>query len=301
MKSNLSKMTSQICRGTKLQAHRRLSFLCSGNLVVNHNSKKASISIMTSSNNAMSKSMMMMISTNQAHNIMNINNQLMRMNTTHTFSTLSDLIQREITEEAQNPLNTMPTDLSELKSNLSDHWTIVDGSKASSDDGATVKMYKKENLSNGSKVTLTFHCQDSLSPEELGFLESAVHEASEAVSSSDEVEEEEGEESTPVKFDVTVSRAGKVMHLNCTSEAAEVSIDGISISSSEALTEDDEDLYRGPMLEDLPEDVKSGLDHFLEEECGINEDVAAFIAMYADYREQMEYINWLKNVKSVVG
>lgn len=220
-----------------------------------------------------------------------------------SFSTLPDLLQREIDEEAANPLNEMPSDLSELKDTLSEEWTIVEGNTASSStDNATVKMYKKENLSNGSKVTITFHCQDSLNPEELGFFQSAADTASDVmgVNGNDEDLDEDGEDSTPIKFDVTISRAGKVMHLSCTSEAAEVSIDGIIISPSvEAI--DDEDLYRGPMLEDLPEDVKDSLDAYLEEECGINEDVAAFIAMYADYREQMEYIAWLKNVKNIVS
>lgn len=220
-----------------------------------------------------------------------------------SFSTLPNLLQREIDEEAANPLNDMPSDLSELKDTLSAEWTIVEGNTASSStDSATVKMYKKENLLNGSKVTITFHCQDSLNPEELGFFQSAADTASDVmgVNGNDEDLDEDGEDSTPIKFDVMISRAGKVMHLSCMSEAAEVSIDGVTISPSvEAI--DDEDLYRGPMLEDLPEDVKDALDTYLEEECGISEDVAAFIAMYADYREQMEYIAWLKDVKNIVS
>ena len=56
-----------------------------------------------------------------------------------------------------------------------------------------------------------------------------------------------------------------------------------------------------PLLEDLPEDVRDGLDLYLQEQCGVDEDVAAFIAMYADYREQVEYINWLKSVKNIVS
>lgn len=217
---------------------------------------------------------------------------------TSTFSTLADVLQREITQEAENPLNEMPADLAELKNSLSEHWTIVEGSKASSTDGATIKMYKKENLSNGSKVTLTFHCQDSLNPEELGFLESAAHAASDVVS-GDEEEEEGEEDSTPIKFDLVISRGGKFMHVNCTSEAAEVTIDSVMIAYSEDV-EENLDLYRGPMLEDLPEDLRDSLDQYVQEECGVGEDVAAFIAMYADYMEQMEYIKWLKNVKNII-
>ncbi len=216
------------------------------------------------------------------------------------FSSLPEILQREITEEAENPLNEMPPDLSQLKSAISEHWTILDGKAASSSDGALVKMYKKENLPNGSKVTLTFHCQDSLNPEELGFFESAANAASDVVGAEPGSDEEDDEEpSTPVKFDVMISRAGKIMHLSCTSENAEVIIDGITISPSEESV-DDGDLYRGPVLEDLPEDVKDAFDGYLQDVCGVDEDVAAFVAMYADYREQIEYINWLKGVKSII-
>lgn len=197
----------------------------------------------------------------------------------------------------------MPPDLSQLKQTLSDKWTIIDGGSATSDDGATVKMFKKDGSGSGAKVTVSFHCQDSLDAEELGFFDQLTAGVEgEGDNSNEDGEEEEEERSSPVKFDVQVSRVGKVMHIACLSENAEASIEGIMISESDDNSlEEDGELYRGPNLEDLPEDVKDALDDFLLMECGVDEDVAAFIAMYADYREQMEYINWLGNVKKVVG
>ena len=112
-------------------------------------------------------------------------------------------------------------------------------------------------------------------------------------------DDQEEEDSVPIKFDVMVSKAGKIMHLSCMSQDAEATIDGITISTSEEDLEN-EDLYRGPMLEDLPEDLRDSMDEFLQNEIGVDEDVAAFIAMYADHREQMEYITWLKDVKIIV-
>jgi complement component 1 Q subcomponent-binding protein len=211
-------------------------------------------------------------------------------------STLSEALQHEIDEEAQNPYNDMPSELSDLKLELSNDWTIMDGAKATSTDGAIVNMYKQENLANGSKVTITFHCQDSISPEEMGFLQNAAETAAGVVRG----EEDEEEESMPVKFDVLVSRAGKEMRISCTSDAGEATIDGIMVSSSEE-GGDDEDMYRGPMIEDLAEGLQASLEVYLREECGVTSDVAAFIAMYADFKEQDEYINWLKNVKNIVG
>lgn len=263
-------LSSQASRNANFFSRRSLSLL-SGTRFPNH----GNLGLMTQINNSTKK----------------INNKKLLYN----FSTLGDILKREISEEKANPLNEIPEDLSDLKRTLSADWTIVDGT-ASSSDGATIKMYKKEHLSNGSKVTISFHCQDSLDPDDLGFLQSAANAASDAMGSEDEEQEED---STPVKFDVTVSRAGKIMHLSCTSENAEATIDSITMSNSEEEMED-EALYRGPMIEDLAEDLREALEDYLKEECGVNEDVSAFIAMYADYREQMEYINWLKNVKNIV-
>ena len=287
MRSCLSKITSTHIQRDVKSLSRCFSILSSGN---HHQTVRTKVSGNTNAIMNLTK-MSNAVVHHSAHQ-MHLNPKVQTSN----FSTLTDLIQREITEESENPLNEMPADLAELKNSLSEHWTIVEGSKASSTDGATVKMYKKENLSNGSKLTLSFHCQDSLNPEELGFLESAANAASDVVSGDDEEEEEV---STPVKFDMIISRGGKFMHLNCTSEAAEVTIDSVTISYSEDV-EEDMDLYRGPMLEDLPEDLKDAFDQYVQEECGVGEDVAAFIAMYADYREQMEYIQWLKNVKNII-
>jgi complement component 1 Q subcomponent-binding protein len=214
-----------------------------------------------------------------------------RIPTIQTFSTssnFSSLLDREILEETEtNPIQ-MPEDLTELKNILSEKWTIVDGS-TTGEDGATVRMYKKEPLSNGSKVFLKFHCQDTEQEEESGLFE----------------DEEPEEISAPLQFEVQVSRAGKTMTMTCTSEDALASVEGIIISPSSdaaaaASKSEEEDLYRGPILEDLPEDVKEEFDLYLRKECEVDEDVAAFTAMYADYREQAEYIRWLKEVQKIV-
>lgn len=191
-------------------------------------------------------------------------------------------------EETQtNPIE-MPEDLVDLKKTLSSKWTIVDGS-ATESDGATVKMFKKEPTSNGSKVVLKFHCQDTAQEDE-GILDAMS-------------EDEDEEISPPLHFVVHVSRAGKTMKLVCVSEDAQAIVEGVTIVPSEdsSATTDEDELYRGPILEDLPEDVRVEFDTYVKEECGVDEDVATFVAMYADYREQAEYVRWLQEVKKIVG
>ena len=198
--------------------------------------------------------------------------------TKSSFSTLATLLKREIVEETQtNPIE-MPEDLMELKKILSTKWTIVDGS-TTGDDGATVKMFRKEPTSNGAKVFLKFHCQDTVQVEDTLL--------------------DDEELSAPLQFEVEITLAGKIMKMACTSEDAVALIDGITITS-DASTDKDGESYRGPILEDLPEDIKEEFEHYLREECGVDEDVAAFTAMYADFREQSEYIRWIKEVKKIV-
>lgn len=198
-----------------------------------------------------------------------------------SFSTLSSLIIREIAEEKKvNPLK-MPQELVELKQSLASKWDIVDGSETGG-SGATIKMFKKTPLSSGGKVTVSFHCQDSMPNEDMF---------------DEELSEEELAPS--LRFDVSVSKAGKFMHISCINQDASAIVDGIVFS--DAADSINEDFYRGPVLEDLPDDVRDALDEYVQVECGVDEDVAAFASMYADYREQAEYIQWLNDVKSIVG
>jgi hypothetical protein len=39
----------------------------------------------------------------------------------------------------------------------------------------------------------------------------------------------------------------------------------------------------------------------LEDECNVNSDVATFVAMYTDYKEQMQYAQFLKDVQSIIS
>ena len=57
---------------------------------------------------------------------------------------------------------------------------------------------------------------------------------------------------------------------------------------------------QGPEFTELEEDFQDSLVAYVREECGIDEDVAAFISMYADFKEQNSYVNWMKQVKSIL-
>jgi complement component 1 Q subcomponent-binding protein len=58
--------------------------------------------------------------------------------------------------------------------------------------------------------------------------------------------------------------------------------------------------FKGPMFRELAEDLQEAFVSYVQEECGVTSDVAAFISMYADYKEQVQYTHWLKAVHSLV-
>ena len=59
-------------------------------------------------------------------------------------------------------------------------------------------------------------------------------------------------------------------------------------------------LYQGPEFTELAEDLQESFQTYVVEECGVDEDVTAFISMYADYREQEEYVAWMKTAIDIL-
>lgn len=219
-------------------------------------------------------------------------------------ASLASLIERELKTEMDAGLNEMPQNLADLKSTISQKWTIVDESSSStisSSSGAVTRMFRKEPLANGGKIALTFHCQDTLEDtlEDTG----SIFESITGGDEKEKTDEEEDEESSPIRFDLTVTRAGKTLCLSCISENAAASVESVTVLTGENNNSKDveEDSFRGPDLEELPEDVLDAMEIFVSEDCGVDEDVAAFLAMYADYKEQLEYVEWLDGLSKVIA
>lgn len=191
--------------------------------------------------------------------------------------TLSDLLAREVEEEQE--LAVMPPELENLTEEIKAYWRIVDD-----DTEGTVKLFRK----SGS-VAIQFHCQESL-PDMPG--------------EGDEEEEEEEELSPPVRFTVTTSKAGKTLVMWCLSEQGEASVEGLAVSTADADAIFSNGInassYQGPEFSELPEDVKDAFTDFLRTDCGVNSDVAAFIAMQADSKEQSQYVRFLNQVQAII-
>jgi hypothetical protein len=123
---------------------------------------------------------------------------------------VSELLQRELDEEMEVGSTEMPKDLQKLQKKISENWTIIDDNVS-----GTVKLVSKGTASP--KVSIVFHCQDTLEAE---YDEEA------------EAEGEEGDEpAMAVRFSVLATKAGKTVVFSCLSEHAEASVETVAITS----------------------------------------------------------------------
>eukprot|EP00571_Detonula_confervacea_P013140 CAMPEP_0172310304 /NCGR_PEP_ID=MMETSP1058-20130122/11413_1 /TAXON_ID=83371 /ORGANISM="Detonula confervacea, Strain CCMP 353" /LENGTH=294 /DNA_ID=CAMNT_0013023097 /DNA_START=24 /DNA_END=908 /DNA_ORIENTATION=- len=222
---------------------------------------------------------------------------------------LGSLLQREINEEteaADEHDGQLPPELAELQSDIAAKWTILEGisgigSDGETGSGASVRMFRKEAGSNGAKIGIVFHCQDT--EEDVRFDENNIFEDDEG---DDEKEEEEPTQA--VRFGVTVSRGGKTVVLQCRS-GWDVSVESVMVRDGDTESVLAElaggegmqaALYQGPEFTELAEDLQTSFQNYVVKECGVDEDVAAFITMFCDYREQEEYLSWMKTTIDIL-
>lgn len=214
---------------------------------------------------------------------------------------LSDILTRELAEEESNGSSTMPEDLAELKTQIEESWRIVDGG-VSGDGSGVVRLFKKDPIEgSGAKVAIAFHCQDTIASED----DENTGSLFEQMAQGGGDEEEEEEDAVAVRFTVMISRAGKTMVYTCLSEDAVTNVERVAVVDGDDI-EDliangvDEKAYQGPEFTELAEDLQGSLCEYVDEVAGVDTDLASFITMYADYKEQTEYVDWLRKVKGML-
>lgn len=146
---------------------------------------------------------------------------------------LGSILQREITEETEagSGGSALPEELKTLYDDISEEWTIVQGITGIGSDetgsGATVRMFKKKNGSNGAKIGIVFHCQDT--EEDHPFNEDEMYEDQRA-----DDEEEQGEPATAVRFAVTASKGGHTVVMQCRSVEGELNVESVTVRDGDA-------------------------------------------------------------------
>jgi len=205
-------------------------------------------------------------------------------------TSLVDILNREYQEEVETGNLELPQELADLKASLETDWKIV-----VDDDAATTQLFWKSK-----KVQVSFHCQDSV--EDFDNLDMEELEEGEAEEGDDEEEPVDA-----IRFCVTLSKAGKTLVYNCLSEFGQVKIESVATTTTapEAIHANqgtlDKAEYQGPDFMEMAEDLQEAMGVFLEEECGVNSDVATFVAMYTDYKEQLKYAQFLKDAQSIIS
>jgi len=194
---------------------------------------------------------------------------------------LSDILAREHAEELENQLTAVPEELAAVKALVAKTWKIVD-------DGAVTRLYRTlTDTDTPIKVQISFHCQDTV----------------QVVDEYLEEEADKEEAADPVRFTVTCTKAvGKTLVFTCVSEDATTRIQSVAITnqtveSIQANSGVDSMQYQGPDFTELAEDLQDAFHAYLEEEVGLNEDVASFIAMHTDHKEETEYVDFLEEAR----
>lgn len=194
-------------------------------------------------------------------------------------ASLLDMLNREHQEEIDTGNTAIPQDLADLKASLESSWKIVE-------KGASINMQSLRD----DKVRVSFHCQDTVEVE------------------AEYDEDEEDPPTAPVRFTVTVIKSNKSLNFACFSEEGAIKIEGISTTAASTVdyVHDHQGMlpkieYQGPDVTELAEDLQEGLYHYLEEELGVDGDVAAFVAMASDYREEINYVDFLKTAQDIIS
>ncbi|KAJ3127964.1 Mitochondrial acidic protein mam33 [Nowakowskiella sp. JEL0407] len=126
--------------------------------------------------------------------------------------------------------------------------------------------------------------------------------------------DEESEPESPYAVNLTIIMEKKsaghdhgAIEVVATLQDSQIYIDNVSFNSSSSLAVDTtaeadwqrRGKYGGPIFQDLDEDLQDLFQKYIEER-GIDENFSNFIPSYLEYKEQKEYVSWLKNVEKFV-
>jgi Mitochondrial glycoprotein len=208
---------------------------------------------------------------------------------------LVGLLDREHKEEIENERTAMPEPLQRMQESLTESggWKI-----ASDDNSSITKLYKTV---DSVKVHVSFHCQDGTER-----LDEAEEEEGENQDNEKE-DNEDQEESASVRFTVSATKGGKTLFIVCIAQDAMLRIQNIAVAGAvqdiDALHANglNQGLYQGPEFTELAEDLQDAFYAYVEDYLGINGDVATYISMQFDYKEQCQYVKFLEDAKSIIA
>jgi complement component 1 Q subcomponent-binding protein len=123
-------------------------------------------------------------------------------------------------------------------------------------------------------------------------------------SSSNDPSDEDVEPAYPARLNVTIEKPGKgAMHIETVSQDGLIQIENVSYFRKPELADANtaekdwarQNLYIGPPFRNLDSDLQMMLERYLDER-GVNAELAMFVPEYIDFKEQREYVTWLKGM-----
>jgi hypothetical protein len=207
-------------------------------------------------------------------------------------SALQVALSSELAEELEvNPTQAMPDQLQELYDIISKDWLISEP-----DAVGNICLQSRKATSQGT-VKIEFHCQGD-EPDDMDDMDFDEE-------NLDQLEENDKDEeaSQDTEIIVTITKDGgakKTLRFGCT-VMGEMTEGGefLRIHTVNNNVEEGEEAFE-PVIDDLNPDLVDALSGYLTNELMIDEDMTAFISMYADHAEQLSYVKWLAAVKDFV-
>uniref|UniRef100_A0A7R9YEN0 Mitochondrial glycoprotein n=1 Tax=Pinguiococcus pyrenoidosus TaxID=172671 RepID=A0A7R9YEN0_9STRA len=202
-------------------------------------------------------------------------------------ATLSRLLDRELKlerEEEERNGGAVTPELMELRDIVTQHMGI---SEEAGSNLVTLKM-DFDSAAGPEKVKVFFNVQEYTNEEDL---------------IDEPVPEEEDSAGNIYPFEVRVARGGRVMRFYCQANAQQFTVENVVVSKGDDIDADfdekDAYQYQGPSFDDLEPDLQTAFIEFLNERY-VDDTLACFIASYADYKEQQNYLQWLQDAEEFV-
>ena len=150
-------------------------------------------------------------------------------------------------------------------------------------------------MHNNEEIVVTFDCQDENEESALNDDFEKYYDEGDNI----EVDGDDEDDDFPdddlkygINFTVTIKKKNSEMIAHC---VADSTINVVSLKVLPVGDKNNEQLYKGPPFENLSQPMQNALTNFLEDR-KVDANLSNFILLYSQYKEQKEYVQWLKRL-----
>jgi complement component 1 Q subcomponent-binding protein len=211
-------------------------------------------------------------------------------------SSLSQILTEEIMEETSRNDDEIDEDYEDVKKFITSNFQLSE--KVGYGEVILTRTFNDET------ITVKFDCQDE-AEDVANDNQNLEDDFNNGQPQHHEVTEDDAEpldDKFGLHFEVSIQKkSGDKAVFSCLATHQQTKILHISfISAVAAKSGVDDTLYGGPRYEDLDPAVQGGFQQYLAER-GIDDDMSFFIIQHSRYKEEAEYLNWLKTLNDFVN